>query len=97
MLYLVIAKDGTDPDAPERRARVREQHLKEVRPLVEAGRVRLGGALLYEERMIGSALLVEAESEAEVRALLEQDIYSREGVWQDVEVYPFRRAVGAEV
>lgn len=97
MLYLVIAKDGTDPDAPARRARVREQHLKEVRPLVEEGRVRLGGALLDEGRMVGSALIVAADSEAEARALLERDIYSRAGVWRDVSIYPFRRAVGAEV
>lgn len=94
MTFLVIAKDGTDADAPARRARVRERHLEDLRPLVEAGRVALGGALLADDgAMIGSALLLEADSEEEVRAIVERDVYRREGVWREVEIHPFRRAI----
>lgn len=94
MTYLVIAKDGRDADAPARRARVRERHLEAIRPLVEAGRVPLGGALLDDAgTMIGSAMLLEADSEEEVRALVERDIYTREGVWVEVEIHPFRQTV----
>jgi uncharacterized protein YciI len=94
MTYLVIAWDGRDPEAPQRRQAVREQHLQEIQPAVDGGVVQLGGALLDGEgNMIGSALIVEAASREELDALLQQDIYSRAGVWQAFEIYPFRRAV----
>jgi uncharacterized protein YciI len=94
MLYLVIAKDGTDPEAPARRQQVREAHLEGARKLAEAGAMQMGGALLDGAGgMIGSAIVLEAEDEAAVRALLEADIYHRGGVWRTYEIYPFRRAV----
>lgn len=97
MTFLVIARDGTDADAPARRQGVREQHLREIGPAVADGRVQLGGAILDEAgTMIGSALLLEADSQAAARALLEGDIYFKAGVWQTFEIYPFRRAVGLE-
>lgn len=94
MLYLVIARDGTDPDAPERRSRVRATHLREIEPLVKRGELQYAGALLDEDGgMIGSMLVFEADDEAAVRSRIENDIYSREGVWVDVEIHPFQRAV----
>ncbi len=94
MLFLVIAKDGTDPDAPARRAGVREAHLVGARALAEDGALQLGGALLDDAGgMIGSALIVEAEDAAAVRALLEADVYHRAGVWRSYEVHPFKRAI----
>lgn len=94
MQFLVIAKDGTDPDAPTRRQRVRDAHLVGAHELAERGALRLGGALLAADGvMIGSALLLDAEDEAEVRRLLEADVYHREGVWRSFEIYPFRQAI----
>lgn len=96
MLFLVIAHDGHDPEAPERRAAVREQHLQEARPLAEDGTMRLGGAYLDAAGgMAGSVLILEADDEAAVRALLERDIYHREGVWQRYEIRPFVPALGS--
>ncbi len=98
MLYLILAKDGTDEGAPARRKKVREQHLKEVESAVASGVVKLGGALLNDlGEMTGSALLVEAASEAEVRDFLENDIYFKGGVWQTFKIYPFKRAVGVSL
>jgi uncharacterized protein len=94
MLYIVIAKDGTDPEAPQRRLAVREKHLQEVQPAVAAGIVQVGGALLNQEGiMIGSMMILEAESEEAAREFLSKDIYSKTKVWQSFEIYPFRRAV----
>lgn len=94
MTFLVLAKDGTDAGAPERRQRVREAHLEGVKPAVEDGSLQLGGAILDDAGvMIGSALLVETESREALMDLLKGDIYSREGVWQSFEIYPFKRAV----
>ena len=94
MLYVVIAKDGTDEAAPERRQQVRLQHLEGIKPAVESGFLQLGGAFLNSQGdMIGSMMMLEANSEEEVRAFLEKDIYRKANVWQSYEVYPFKRAV----
>ncbi len=94
MTFLVIAKDGTDPEASARRQRVRDAHLEAIKPAVEAGIVQLGGALLNDEgAMIGSALLVEADSRDALEEFLQNDVYTLEGVWQSFEIYPFKRAV----
>ena len=94
MTFLVIAKDGADPDAPARRQRVRDAHLEAIKPAVEARMVQLGGALLDDEgTMVGSALLMEADSRAALEDFLQSDIYTLEGVWQSFEIYPFKRAV----
>ena len=94
MLYLVIAKDGTDAEAPARRQAARETHLIGAKELAAAGTLVLAGALLNDDGgMIGSAMLVEAEDVAAVRAILDADIYTRGGVWQRVDIHPFKRAV----
>lgn len=94
MLYVVIAKDGSDPEALGRRMAVREKHLEGIKPALDSGFLQMGGALLNKEgSMIGSMMLLEAESEAAVWEFLKQDIYSQAKVWQHFEVYPFRRAV----
>jgi uncharacterized protein YciI len=93
MLYLVIAKDALDTEAPARRQRVRPTHVDELTPLAKNGTVKLAGAILSDEGVaIGSAMLMEAESEAGVRSMLERDIYAREGVWSEFEIYPFKQA-----
>jgi uncharacterized protein len=94
MLYLVIAKDGTDLEAPARRQAVRAEHLEKVKPLVDSGFVLLGGAVLNKDgSMAGSVVVLEATSEEEVWAFLKQDVYSKGNVWQHFEVYPFKLAV----
>ena len=94
MLFLVIAKDGTDEGAAARRAAVRQRHLAAAQALAEAGTLQVGGAILDDEgAMIGSALVIEADDEAALRSLLAADVYAVHGVWQSYEVYPFRRAI----
>jgi uncharacterized protein YciI len=64
MQFLVIAKDGTDEGALERRQRTRPAHLAGIGPLVESGNVLVGGAILSEAGdMVGSMLLVEYRPE----------------------------------
>lgn len=99
MQYLVIAYDGTDSDALGRRMAVREEHLANARGLHESGTLKVGGAILAgssspddSQRMIGSAMVMEAESEEQLRELLESDPYYRGGAWQRFDIWPFRRA-----
>ncbi len=96
MQFLVVARDGTDEGALERRQRTRPTHLDSIRPLVDAGNVLVGGALLNESGgMIGSMLLVEFPDREGVDSWLAGDPYVTDGVWRDIEVHPFRTAVGA--
>ncbi len=94
MQFLIIAHDATTPGTLERRMEVRPRHLEDLGTLVEAGRVEIGGAMLDDQGAInGSMLVIEADSEEEVRAIIARDVYTTEGVWERVEIRPFRRAV----
>jgi uncharacterized protein len=96
MQYLIVAKDGTDEGAPERRRLVRPSHLISIQPLVDDGHVLVGGAILSEAgEMVGSMLLVEFPDRGELDAWIAADPYVTEGVWREIEVTPFRTAVGA--
>lgn len=94
MTYLILGYDGDDEGAAARRAAVREAHLAGIRPLVDSGRVAIGGAILDEQgTMRGSMMVLEADSEEDARRVVENDVYVREGVWVRWEIHPFRRAV----
>ena len=96
MQFLVMARDGTDEGALARRQLTRPAHLVGIGPLVESGNVLVGGAILSDAGdMIGSMLLVEFPGRDDVDAWLARDPYVTDGVWQEVEVQPFRTAVGA--
>jgi uncharacterized protein len=96
MQFLVMAKDGTDEDSLERRKRTRPTHLASIGPLVDSGNVLVGGAILDDAGdMVGSMLLVDFPGRAEVESWLAADPYVTEGVWREIEVTPFRAAVGA--
>ena len=96
MQFLVVARDGTDEEAVERRRRVRPGHLASIQPLVDDGHVLVGGAILGETGdMVGSMLLVEFVDRAQLDRWISADPYVTEGVWRQIEVSPFRTAVGA--
>ena len=46
MQFLLLAYDGTDPEALQRRLNVREEHLKRISLLKKSGEFLLGGAIL---------------------------------------------------
>ena len=76
---------------------MRTKHLEGIAPLVEAGTVQLGGAFLNDAgEMIGSMMLIEAPTLESVRSMLERDVYTTGGVWQSLEITPFRIAVQAK-
>jgi hypothetical protein len=96
MEFLVVARDGTDDEAIERRRRARPTHLEAIAPRVDAGNILVGGAMLSEDgEMIGSMLLVDLPDRAAVDEWLKVDPYVTGDVWREIEVRPFRTAVGA--
>lgn len=93
MQWLVIARDGTDPEAAERRLRSRPAHLENAARLQAAGHLLMGGALLDDAgRMIGSAAVAQFSTREELDEWLRTDPYVTGGVWQDIQVMPYRVA-----
>ncbi|PWN23462.1 hypothetical protein BCV69DRAFT_279412 [Microstroma glucosiphilum] len=101
--YLIVAQDA--PDALSTRLSVREEHLAGAKEGHENGRITLGGALLSKDHgqagegkekvksIIGSVLVVMAESQEEARKAVEKDVYSTSGVFAKVDVWPFMPAL----
>ena len=88
MLYVIIGNNA--PDAREKRLEVRPAHLAHLEPLSRAGRVKLAGPFLDRT---GSLIVIEADSLAEVWALVARDAYVTEGVFNRVEVKPFQQVM----
>jgi uncharacterized protein YciI len=96
MQYVVMAWDGTDDGARERRLVTRPRHLDGIQPRVDAGEVLVGGAILDDDGgMIGSVLVTDFDTREALDDWLRNDPYTTEGVWERVDVRPYRAAVGA--
>lgn len=93
MQFVVIARDGTDDQALERRMAARESHITSFKEGLNTGQNILGGALLNDAGdMKGSVMVVEFDSREELDEWIKNDPYTQGGVWQDVEILPFRLA-----
>jgi len=93
MQFILIAYDGTDPGALERRMKVREEHLAKVGVLKREGVVLFGGAILDDEgKMIGSTIVYEIADRQALDERLKDEPYIFGGVWQKIEIKPFRLA-----
>lgn len=93
MQYLLIAYDGTDIGAYERRMKVREDHLEKISHLKTRGEFKCGGAILDDDgKMIGSMIVYDFPDRPALDASLQNEPYLTEGVWQKVEIMPFRLA-----
>ena len=89
--YLITAYDY--PDAHQRRLRVREEHLAGARHLRATGQLVTGGAILDAAgRMIGSMLVVDFATPADLAAWQQQKPYLRHQIWETVTILPFRTA-----
>jgi len=79
-VFFCYCPDFTDEGAPERRNKVRAEHLAAA--ALRADSSLVGGPMIDESgKMTGSTSFVTADSEEEVRARLESDIYYKSGVW----------------
>jgi uncharacterized protein YciI len=91
MLFAIIGHDG--PEGWQLRPKVREAHLKNLQPLVEKGKVVLAGPFTDGS---GSLIVIDMESEAEATAFAHNDPYVVQGVFDRVEVKPFRKILPQE-
>ena len=93
MQFILIAYDGTDPQALDRRLMVREEHLMKIRQLKKAGEFLFGGAILDESgKMTGSTIVYEFPDRHSLDESLKNEPYIKGGVWETIEIKPFRMA-----
>ena len=91
--YLIHAYDGTDETALDRRMAARPMHLAGAKKLKDTGNFVIGGAILSDEgKMIGSVMILDFETQAEFEEWYQTEPYITNGVWQNIEVKPFRVA-----
>jgi len=91
MQFLVIAYDGTDADALDRRLSVREAHIALGDKMRDAGQSLYGGAILDDSgKMIGSVIICQFDAREQLDAWLKIEPYIMGNVWQKVEIQPFR-------
>jgi len=91
--YVIIARDGTDEKALDRRMETRPGHLAGARQLKTDNHFILGGAMLNKAgQMEGSVMIVQFETEAQFQNWYNNEPYITAGVWKTIEVKPFKVA-----
>jgi uncharacterized protein len=88
MLFAIIGHDG--PEGAALRPKLRPAHLDNLRPLAERGKVVLAGPFTDGS---GSLIVVDMESEAEALGFAQSDPYVTGGVFNRIEVKPFRKVL----
>ncbi|MCH2547129.1 MAG: YciI family protein [Alphaproteobacteria bacterium] len=88
MQFIVIAFDGTDPEAASRRLVARPAHLQMVEQATARGEQILGVAILNDDKkMIGSLMVMDFPSRSMLDAWLEREPYVIGKVWEKIDVY----------
>ncbi|MGH9197012.1 MAG: YciI family protein [Acidimicrobiia bacterium] len=77
-------------NAAEKRAPFRAEHLSRVEKLLKEGALLLAGAV---EDMTASVLVFNVASEDAARAVVESDVYWKNGIWTDYTVSRLNRVV----
>ncbi len=94
MLFVITAFDR--PGALDKRLEVRPRHLDYLNSRI--AQIKAGGAMLNQnDEPMGSMLIIEAEDQAAAEAFAAADPFAKEGVFERVEVRPWRAVLGAWV
>lgn len=92
MQFVVIAYDGTDEKAGERRMAARPEHLKQAEKWHENGKWLFACGILDEKgSLIGSMIVCEFASREEMqREWLDHEPYVLGRVWERIAIHPAR-------
>ena len=87
MNFLIVAYDGKDEGALERRMRVRPDHFANVMKIREKGHVHCAGGITNEAgQLIGSMLVVSFDTREQLDEYLKTEPYVVNNVWQDIRI-----------
>ena len=91
MKYILICEDREG--ALNVRLANRDRHLAYIGELGD--RVSLAGPMLSDdgESMVGSVLIIEADSAEDIRAIADSDPYALAGLFSKVTIRPFRQVI----
>lgn len=89
MLYVLICEDK--PNSQELRKSVRNDHLT----YLEGFDIRYAGPMLSDDEsaMIGSIIVIEADSRTKAEAFAAGDPYGASGLFANVTIRPFRQVI----
>jgi uncharacterized protein len=91
--YVIIAYDGKDAAAIDRRMAARPEHLEGVKALKALGNYVKGGAILDNMgKMIGSVMMVNFKTRQDLDLWLAREPYVIHNVWKEIEIRPFKVA-----
>ena len=90
MQYLVIAYDNEG--ALEKRLEVRDAHVEGAKKLMAEGKIINAGALVENDKMVGSTLFIDFENDDEINEWLENEPYVTNGVWnmEEFQIVPVK-------
>lgn len=98
MFYAIYALDSAN--SLEHRLQARPAHVARLKSLVEEGRLLLAGPLPAVDSedpgpagFSGSLIIAEFDSLADARAWADDDPYVAAGVYESVEVKPFKKVL----
>jgi uncharacterized protein len=91
MQFMLLGYDGKDDDALSRRLAVRDHHLAAGDQLVAEGTMLFAAAILDTDgTMIGSMLVLEFPSRAELDEWLKTEPYVTGDVWREIDIHPVK-------
>ena len=92
MLYMVLCKDS--PKSSQLRASARPEHLN----YLDSFKIRFAGPFMSDttEEMIGSLIILEANSLADAKQFAANDPYNLAGLFESVEIKPFKQVIPGE-
>lgn len=91
MQFLIVAYDGKDSDALNRRMAARPAHVALGNVLRDEGKLLFATAILDDsDKMIGSMLVAEFEDRVGLDKWLEHEPYVTGNVWEKIEIQPCR-------
>lgn len=100
MWFAIIARDV--PDSLSKRKGARPAHIARLQEMLEAGRLFVAGAFPAIESddpgpagFTGSMIVAEFASQAQAQAWADADPYVAAGVYAEVQIKPFRKALPA--
>ncbi len=86
MKFVIIGWDG--PEGQTKRPIHRPSHLERLKKVQDQGKLICAGPF---DDQAGSLIIIEANSLAEAEAFAREDPYVIEGIFERIEVHPFKQ------